>query len=63
MTTDAQKKATAKYLAGKKDLYYQSRPRGSRTNTKSRRKAKGKSVNAYILDAVQAWMEQEQPND
>ena len=62
MTTDAQKKATAKYLAGKKTFTIRVDPEEAEQIQKAAEK-QGKSVNAYILDAVQAWMEQEQPND
>lgn len=59
MTTDAQKKATAKYLAGKKTFTIRVDPEEAKQIQKAAEK-QGKSVNAYILDAVQARMEQEQ---
>ena len=59
MTTDAQKKATAKYLAGKKTFTIRVDPEEAEQIQKAAEK-QGKSVNAYILDAVQARMEQEQ---
>ena len=55
MTTDAQKKATAKYLAGKKTFTIRVDPEEAEQIQKAAEK-QGKSVNAYILDAVQAWM-------
>lgn len=52
MTTEAQRRATEKYISEKTDEIKLRVPKGMKAEIKARAEAEGKSINAYILDRL-----------
>lgn len=52
MTTEAQRRATEKYISEKTDEIKLRVPKGMKAEIKERAEAEGKSINAYILDRL-----------
>lgn len=53
MTTEAQRRATEKYIAEKCEEIKIRVPKGTKAEIKARAEAEGKSVNAYILELIE----------
>ena len=52
MTTEAQRRATGKYISEKTDEIKLRVPKGMKAEIKTRAEAEGKSLNAYIIEKL-----------
>ena len=59
MKTEAQKKATAKYMKNKLDDIKVRVPKGKREVYKAHAESKGKSLNALIIELLEKDMQEE----